>query len=320
MATPLSLPTPPPGKRLTSLSTPSAAPTTPAASATPARPPAAPPPDTAAGALWQREDVRAAVAEAQEALARLRFHEGLRRGWAQARAETAVREAAALARMEGVRIDADDLRELTMRDAPGDAVDGDAARAATVDPGRMLALGIWRAQWHLASEFAPLNARVPAPRPSRPLPAMVAGLHRDVCSVLVASGRVPERAVALPADPARLRRVLALAASELPAPLAVAAVLAEFRAADVFSPGSLAVGGAVARWMLVERGVDPTGVAVISLADAENPSGAGRALGGWMSGDEGGAAAWVVRVARGLARGAREGEDVALHVQAGRLS
>jgi len=272
------------------------------------------------GDLWQRDDVREAVGRAQDALTRLRFHEGLRRGWEEARAEAAVREAAALARLEGVRISVDDLRALSMRDAAGDGSTlRNGASPAPRDPGEALAVGIWRSQWHLTSTSPPLNARKPVVRSPRPVPALVAGLHRDVCSALVSIGRVEAASVAMPVDPALLRRVLAVASAHLPGVLAAAAVVAEFRAADVFSPGSLAVGGALARWILVERCVDPTAVAVISLADAEDAAGAGRALGGWMSGDEDAAAAWVVRFARGLTRGAAEGEDAALHVQAGRL-
>ena len=43
-----------------------------------------------------RPDVTSAMDEAHAALADLRFSEGLRRGWEEARAEAAVREAAAL--------------------------------------------------------------------------------------------------------------------------------------------------------------------------------------------------------------------------------
>jgi hypothetical protein len=324
----LSAPSPQdPGRGTKKVPAPSAAPNTPAAPSAAGAPDGAP--VEAAGpwaALWGRGDVRDAVREAQDALAHLRFHEGLRRGWPEARAEAAVRDAAALARLEGVRISADDVRDLSLRDAAGEgagprgAVVGPGTRGTRgADPGRALALGIWRAQWRLADGFAPLNTRQPVARTSPPLPAVVSGIHRDVCSALLASSLVAPSSVALPTNPARLRRALAAAASPAPAILAAAAVLAQFRAAEVFTPGSLAVGGILARWLLVERGVDPTGVAVLSLADAEDPAGAGGALGAWMRGDEDGAAAWVVRVARGLVRGAQEGEDVALHVQAGRL-
>ena len=69
--------------------------------------------------------------EAHAALADLRFSEGLRRGWEEARAEAAVREAAALSIIEGARTSVDDVRALSMADEGG----------AASDPGAALALG-----------------------------------------------------------------------------------------------------------------------------------------------------------------------------------
>ena len=67
-----------------------------------------------------RPAVASAMDEAYAALAQLRFSEGLRRGWEEARAEAAVREAAALAIIEGARTTVDDVRALSMMDkGPG---------------------------------------------------------------------------------------------------------------------------------------------------------------------------------------------------------
>lgn len=261
---------------------------------------------------WRSDRVREEVRGAEEALTRLRFHEGLRRGWAEARAEAAVREAVALASLEGVRTTLDDLRAVTMQDAAG-TVSGP-------DPGTALALGVWRAQWNLALDFPPLNERSPRRRVGRPLPALLARIHRDTCSALVTAGVLPSRGVAIPVDPGAAGRAIALATGDLPALAAAAGIIAEFRVADVFTPGSLAVGSALARWLLVERGTDPTGVAVVSLLDAEDPAAAGQALGAWMDGGEEGAVEWLARCVRGVRRGAEEGADVARRVQAGRLS
>ena len=276
---------------------------------------------------WGRADVRVEVEAALEAVAGLRFHQGLRRGWPEARAEAAVREAAALARLEGVRISDDDLRVHSMEDAsPAGAQTGEGRReergAHPLDPGGALALGIWRSQWNLVGHMAPLNTRGPVTRARVAGPALVAGLHRDICSVLLPRGLVRAGAVAIPTDPAALRGALALVSSDspdLPALVAAAALRAQFRMAEVFIPGSLALGGALERWVLVRRGVDPTGVAVISSLDDADPQEAGRALAGWAQGDDDGIAAWLIHVARSLTRGARVGEDVALRVQAGRL-
>lgn len=261
---------------------------------------------------WRDERVREEVRGAEEALTQLRFHEGLRRGWEEARAEAAVREAVALASLEGVRTTLDDLRAVTMQDAVGEVSDP--------DPGTALALGVWRAQWNLALDFPPLNQRTPRRRVTRPLPALLARIHRDTCSALVTAGILAPRGVAIPVDPGAVGRVLALASGDLPALAAAAGIIAEFRAADVFTPGSLAVGAALARWVLVERGTDPTGVAVVSLLDAEDPAGAGQSLGAWMNGGDEGAVEWLARCVRAVHRGAEEGTDVARRVQAGRLS
>ncbi len=68
-----------------------------------------------------RPAVASAMDEAYAALAQLRFSEGLRRGWEEARAEAAVREAAALAIIEGARTTVDDVRALSMMDKGGTA-------------------------------------------------------------------------------------------------------------------------------------------------------------------------------------------------------
>ena len=66
-----------------------------------------------------RPDVASAMNEAHAALADLRFSEGLRRGWEEARAEAAVREATALSIIEGARTSVDDVRAASMGDEGG---------------------------------------------------------------------------------------------------------------------------------------------------------------------------------------------------------
>ena len=259
-----------------------------------------------------RSDVASAMNEAHTALADLRFSEGLRRGWEEARAEAAVREAAALSIVEGSRTSVDDVRALSMGDAGGPAS----------DTGATLALGIWRSQWNLASRFPDLNTRSQggARVAPTPLPALIAGLHRDACSGLVASGLVEARAVALPTDPALLAPALAYARDDAPGLAVAAALTAHFRFRRVFDPASSVVGGGLARWILVTRGVDPTGLCVPSAYDAPEPARAGREPARW-----GGAARAAVagRLAPSLAGsvfGAQVGLDGHRDVQAGRLS
>ncbi|MDC4232315.1 hypothetical protein M3T53_01115 [Actinomyces sp. B33] len=288
-----------------------------------------------------RPEVVAAVDAATAATARLRFHEGLRRGWEEARAEAAVREAAALSILLGARTSVDDLRLLSLSDARGaDAqtvpvdpredplADGEGGSSPSEgagpadrsrDPAEDLALGLWRSQWGLASGFDPINTRAPVRRRPRPLPALTAAIHRDICSALIASGRLGREGVAVPADPAAMARAAAYIRAPLPAVACAGALVAHFRVREVFAPASAGVGGALARWVLVTRGVDPTGVAAISAVDALDPAAASRALAGWVSADEEGVARWLVHVAGSVEYGAEVGRDIALRVQAGRL-
>ena len=149
-----------------------------------------------------------------------------------------------------------------------------------------------------------------------PLPALVASLHRDACSALVASGRLRAGRVAIPISPAALAGAMARTRIDAPAIARAGAVIAHFRQYEVFSPASAAVGAGLARWILVSNGVDPTGTAVVSAADALDPVGAARALAGWASGDEAGVGEWLVHVAQCVEYGARIGRDIAVHVQA----
>lgn len=258
-----------------------------------------------------RADVASAMNEAHAALADLRFSEGLRRGWEEARAEASIREAAALAIIEGARTSVDDVRALSMNDRGGPAS----------DPASTLVLGIWRSQWNLASRFPALNVRAPALArvAPTPLPALIAALHRDVCSAMVAAGLVEAPSVASPTDPAALAPALAYARCDAPALAIAAALNAHFRFRRVFAPASSAVGAGLARWILVTRGVDPTGVCVPGAYDAVDPSRAGRSLAGWVSADEPGLARWITHYCAGIVYGAQVGRDVARHVQAGRL-
>ncbi|QWW19717.1 hypothetical protein I6B53_00815 [Schaalia sp. 19OD2882] len=266
-----------------------------------------PPLDVLARAA-QDPRVHAAFDEVAAACVRLRFHEGLRRGWQEARAEAAVREAAALSLVEGARTSVDDLRAMTM-DQEG----------RPRDPASSLAVGIWRAQWGLACSMAPLNTRTPTRAMRRPLPWLVAGVHRDVCSALVEDGHLPTDRVAIAADPAHLAAAMRILGAPLPATATAAALVAHFRFRQVFAPGSAVVGSSLARWVLVDRGVDPTGVLVPTVADATDPATASRELAGWVGGGVEGVARWYLHVCRTLLMGVREGEDVALHVQAGSL-
>ncbi|MCD4557448.1 hypothetical protein [Schaalia sp. lx-100] len=265
------------------------------------------PPAALLSAAAERESVRSAMNEAHEALARLRFHEGLRHGWQEARAEASVREATALAVSEGLRISVDDIRAWSMH----------PPRSSEIDPTAALALGIWRSQWNVARTFTPLNSRhtLVSRRAPEPLPARLSGIHRDICSALVTGGWQEVSTVAKPVQPQHIVTVKNYCQAPVPTLIHAAAIVAHFRFREVMRPASACVGAAFARSILVEHGVDPTGVAVLSAHDAYDPAAASSAIAGWVQADEDGVARWVEHFMRSIVTAARVGEDVALHIQ-----
>lgn len=312
-----------------------------------------------------RQDVKAALTQAQDACTRLRFHEGLRRGWEEARAEAAVREATAVAHINGACIHVNDLRLASMH-----------PQQTPVDAAQALAMGIWKAQWNITSLFDPLNSRIPTTRHQPPVAALTARIHRDICSPLLtdkqltgtvrtprtipmtpnqSSGRLPEAStnngtsadgadmcvdradtshdsrrpplhpgielhnVARPRSTDGMKYALELMRADIPAAVCAAALVAHFRVCDIFTPASGAVGATLARWLLVKRGTEPTGVAVISAADSLDAPTAAQALAGWASGNADGVAAWMKHFAYSLEYACEVGSDVAQHIQARRL-
>lgn len=285
-----------------------------------------------------RPEVQAAMNSAIDALTRLRFHEGLRRGWEEARAEATIHEATALSLILGARTSVNDLRLASLagvgeRPAGADSFPAGAGspHADTAscpseagapirrDPAMDLAIGIQRSQTGLVAGFPPLNSRVPSRPRQIPLPALVASIHRDICSGLVESGRMSTRGVAMPKSPEFLAPLAGYLSANAPALARAAAILAHFRFREVFTPASPAVGAALARRLLVLEGVDPTGVCTISVLDAHDPVQASRELAGWVSADEEGVARWILHFTKSVEHGAKAGENIALHVQAGRL-
>lgn len=262
---------------------------------------------------WEDPLVVDARANLDAALPSLRFHEGLRRRWREARAETAVREAWALAHSEGVRIGREELRSLTAPDA----------EPSGLPAGRALALGIWRAQWDVTTRMPDLNLSGHAPSATRSTaPAFAAALHRDVCSALVAAGHLGSSGVGMPASEApSSMNVIGLADNAtLPALLCAAVIEAEFATRDIFTPGSAPVGAALARYVLVRRGFEPTGVAMTAAGIRADEAAYRLALARYSRGDVGGVADWFAHVASGILRGVVLGRDVALEIQAARLA
>lgn len=203
-----------------------------------------------------RPEVQAAMNSAIDALTRLRFHEGLRRGWEEARAEATIHEATALSLILGARTSVNDLRLASLAGVGERLIEGgsplvgvgspyadtgsspsEAGTAIRRDPAMDLAIGIQRSQTGLVAGFPPLNSKVP-PRPRQiPLPALVASIHRDICSGLVESGRMSTRGVAMPKSPEFLAPLAGYLSANAPALARAAAILAHFRFREVFDSG-----------------------------------------------------------------------------------
>lgn len=292
-------------------------------------------------ALARLHGVAEAADRAREAATELRWHEGLRRRWREARAETAVRSAVATVALEGVRADAGWLRE---RVASG------AVAPAGLPAGEALVLAAWRAQVHVGELLGDLGGRDRPP--AAPAGELVAGLHRDLTAHLVAAGALPAAAVGRPRtddqpreggplDPpvtlrgdgepapapvgtelrARFAAVLAvLAADEAHALVRVGVVHGELATLRPFATGNGLLARAVARLVAVRSGLEPTGVAVLDAHAAMRPAAYREALAGYASGTPAGVAHWLRYQADAVVAGAAEGAAVATAVRAGRTA
>jgi len=292
-------------------------------------------------ALAHLDGVAEAADRAREAATELRWHEGLRRRWREARAETAVRSAVATVALEGVRADTGWLRE---RVASG------AAEPAGLPAGEALVLAAWRAQVHVGELLGDLGGR--GRPPVVPAGELVAGLHRDLTAHLVAAGALAAAAVGRPRtddqpreggplDPpvslrgdggpapapvgaelrARLTAVLAvLDADGAPALVRVGVVHGELATLRPFVTGNGLLARAVARLVAVRCGLEPTGVAVLDAHAAARPGAYREALAGYASGTPAGVAHWLRFQADAVVAGAAEGAAVATAVRAGRTA
>lgn len=256
------------------------------------------------------------------ACADLRFAEGLRRRSAEARAEASVREACSLARLEGARVDPDVLRERVMGgfSVGSDAGFGDV-RALQAD--LVIGMGAWRATWSVVSTLPELNRRAPSSSAPKPLRSLLAGMHRDYASLLVARGLCDTSEVAMPRDPNRWAEMLSRisgdggSSSGGSAAERAATAWALFVMEEPFSVGNRVMGPLVAKRILAEQGVEPTAVSVISLLATEQAGQYRAALGEASAGRW---EPWFDFFCRAVIRGCEVGQRVALRVQAGRLA
>lgn len=277
------------------------------------------PPDPLA-ALATLPGVPDGVERSRRACEELRWHPALRRLTPQCRAEAVVRAAHASAALDGARLPLDVVRDVSR-----------GAVAAPDDVAGRVVLGAVRALAR-AEQLAGAGERGLAAAPAQAL----AGLHVAAAAGLLPDAdlgrprRVGEPALDVPAGAdvpasdalaARLDALAAALAAPTSAPaLVVAAVAhAEVLSARPFVAGNAVVARALARVVVVGRGLDPTGVAVPEAGHLADVDAYGAALAAYRSGSAAGVAAWVVHCADALVAGVREGQAVAGSVLSGRL-
>lgn len=267
-------------------------------------------PTSALRALADLPGVADAADAVREASTALRWHQGLRRRWREARAEAAVRSAAANADLEGAPVD---LAELRLQVASGGWADAEGA-------GPALALAAWRAHVHVGTLMGDLGGK----HATVPAREMLAALHRDLTADLARRGVVDDAVVGRPrtGDPVADARLAALCAvvdaDGAPALVRVAVAHAEIATLRPFGAADGLLARAVARLLAARSGLEPTGVAVPDVVPAADPDAYRAALAAYASGTTAGVVAWIEYQARCLTEGAREGAAVASAVLAGR--
>ncbi len=283
-------------------------------------PPDAPHRPDPLAALAVLPGVPEAVEASRRACEELRWHPALRRLTPQCRAEAVVRAAHASAALDGARLPLDVVRDVSR-----------GAVAAPDDVAGRVVLGAVRALAR-AEQLAAAGERGLAAAPQQAL----AGLHVVAAAGLLAEAdlgrprRGGEAALDIPsgadvpgadAVAARLDALATALAGTTSAPaLVVAAVAhAEVLSARPFVAGNAVVARALARVVVVGRGLDPTGVAVPEVGHLADADAYGAALAAYRSGTATGVAAWVVHCADALVAGVQEGQVVAGAVLAGRL-
>jgi hypothetical protein len=299
-------------------------------------------------ALAHLDGVAEAADRAREATTRLRWHEGLRRRWREARAETAVRSAVATVALEGVRADAAGLRRWVASGARGEPADLAGTAGGSAGAEEALVAAAWRAQVHVGEMLGELGGR--GRPPLVPSGELLAGLHRDLTAHLATAGALPADAVGRPRtttqpreggplDPpvtlagggpatpapvgaelqARTAAVLAvLAADGAPALVRVGVVHAELATLRPFATANGLLARTVARLLAVRSGLEPTGVAVLDAHAAARPAAYREALAAYAAGTPAGVAHWLRHQAESVVTGADEGARVATAVRAGR--
>lgn len=272
-------------------------------------------------ALVDLPGVRDAVDEARAACTELRWHTALRRRIPEAAAESRVRGARSSALLDGADVPLEQVRLL---------VAGAQPWLEHPDP----VLRTLRAAVQATAEAEHVQTQVAR----APLQAL-ARLHVAAGSPLLEAdelgrprtgagspGELVELGEAVPAEqvPARLARIGRLARSaggDVPVLVVAALVHAEIALVRPFPYANGLVARAVERALVVQGGLDPTGVAVPETGHhAGGQAEYLGALAAYAGGTPDGLALWLTHCARAITLGAREGGRIADAVLAGRVT
>lgn len=270
--------------------------------------------------LLQLEGVAAAVDDARETCTALRWHATLRRRIPEAATESRVRGARASAALEGAEFAVDLVRDLTR---------GAVSWTEPIGPLEQTLQSAVRA----TAETERLGSQVraaPAGALARLHVAAAGGIAGagDVgrprapgqdCRELVEIGDAPGAREA----GERMRAVAALVSQPTDAPvlLLAAIVHAEIACARPFQRSNAVVARAFERALLIDGGLDPTGVAVPEWGHGR--SGAVEYLGAlsaYSTGTTDGVRLWLIHCAQAVSAGAQEGGRICDAVLAGRLT
>lgn len=246
-----------------------------------------------------------AVERAREAVDRLRGHKVLRSRGAEVTAESALRGARASAALAGADWP---LEELRRRTDLGD------------EPGSALVRGALRISGEL-SDLLPILRQAPAQALTRMhLLAAAGAAEPSRIGRPRSEGEPVEAEPAMPATPVDARQaaarlnaltsVLSLA-GKAPALVVASIAHAELLATAPFGWGDGLVARALARLLLVERGLDPNSLAAPEVGHVELGVDAYRtALAGYAAGTADGIAAWIVHCGEALVLGAQDSTAV----------
>jgi hypothetical protein len=233
--------------------------------------------------LAELPGVNDAVAQARDAIDRLRGHAALRRAKEVVAAESIVRGARASAGLEGVSWTLDEVR---------------AADRRGTRRGSAVVVGALRATAEIGA-LVPTWAR--APRQA------LARLHALAAAQLTS----PDDLGRLRADPSiahRLDDLSRVLTTPSPAPAVVVAAVVEGELMSLrpFESGSGVVARAAARLVLRTRGLDPDGVSVPEVGRGD-PADYADAIAAYAGNGATGVAGWIVATSNAVIAGAQEG-------------